>query len=295
MMNLSVILIAILPSVVTSFISTFKSTRYISSFSLSYANSSKDDSDVVHVSSSSTLHQPIPSPFLSLEQTEADWKEWQYSFGRNGLTDFLPQFSGHLNCLAIDLESQQYDLAQNLISDDTIESITQLPWQYGDDENELQATTSITTNISASKSGSDKEKDTQLGVRDDYDCILDSGVMNEIISSIPSTVTWHSRNGPPALLDLVKLMAEATQSIREFGIYVAITNEPIPIHAKGYLDSVGEIMGLEWTYDLDGLTKEGYSVSVARKYFTGLVNVNETLDSDHDLNLGKSDMKQLKP
>ena len=288
MMNLSIIL-AILPSVVTSFISTSKITRCISSFSHSYAKSN-DDGDVVHVSSS--LNQPIPSPFLSLGQTEADWKEWQYSFGRNGLTDFLPQFSGHLNCLAIDLESgkQQYDdLAHNLISDDAIESITQLPWQYGDDENE-RATTSISTNISVSTRSSDKEKDTELELRADYDCILDSGVMNEIISSIPSTVTWHSRNGPPALLDLVKLMAEATQSIREFGIYVAITNESIPHHAKEYLDQMGEIMGLEWTYDLDGLSKEGYSVSVARKYFTGLVNVDHAFDSD---DLGKSDMKQL--
>lgn len=243
------------------------------------------------VHESSSLHQPIPSPFLSLGQTETDWKEWQYSFGRNGLTDFLPQFSGHLNCLAIDLDSgkQQHDLAQNLISDDTIESITQLPWQFGDGENK-QATTSISTNISVSTRSSDKEKDTQLGVRDDYDCILDSGVMNEIISSIPSTVTWHSRNGPSALLDLVKLMAEATQSIREFGIYVAITNESIPSHAKDYLDQMGEIMGLEWTYDLDGLSKEEYSVSVARKYFTGLVNVGSDTDD-----LGKSDMKQLKP
>ena len=285
-MNLSIIL-AILPSVVTSFISTSKITRCISSFSHSYAKSN-DDGDVVHVSSS--LHQPIPSPFLSLGQTEADWKEWQYSFGRNGLTDFLPQFSGHLNCLAIDLESQQYD-PSHLISDDTIESITQLPWQYGDDESE-QATTSISTNISVSTRSSDKEKDTELELRADYDCILDSGVMNEIISSIPSTVTWHSRNGPPALLDLVKLMAEATQSIREFGIYVAITNESIPYHAKEYLDQMGEIMGLEWTYDLDGLSKEGYSVSVARKYFTGLVNVDHVFDSD---DLGKLDLKQLKP
>ena len=287
MMNLSIIL-AILPSVVASFISTSKITRCISSFSLSYANSN-DDGDVVHVSSS--LHQPIPSPFLSLGQTETDWKEWQYSFGRNGLTDFLPQFSGHLSCLAIDLDSgkQQYD-PSHLISGNTIESITQLPWQYGDDESE-QATTSISTNISVSTRSSDKEKDTQLGVREDYDCILDSGVMNEIISSIPSTVTWHSRNGPPALLDLVKLMAEATQSIREFGIYVAITNHSIPDNAKDYLDQMGEVMGLEWTYDLDGLTKEGYSVSVARKYFTGLVNVG----SDRD-DLGTtSDMKQLKP
>ena len=47
-------------------------------------------------------------------------------------------------------------------------------------------------------------------------------------------------------------------------------------------------MGLEWTYDLDGLSKEGYSVSVARKYFTGLVNVGNGSD------LG-TDMKQLKP
>ena len=97
--------------------------------------------------------------------------------------------------------------------------------------------------------------------------------MNGIVSSLPSTVTWHSRTGPPALLDLVKILSEATQAICKYGIYVAITDQEIPEHTKGYLNFVGEVMGVEWSYDLDGLSKEGYHDSLARKYFIGAVNL----------------------
>ena len=59
--------------------------------------------------------QPLTSPFLSLT-TKDDWKEWQYSFGRNGLTDFLPQFTSELSCLAIDVTDGHHD-PSHIISD----------------------------------------------------------------------------------------------------------------------------------------------------------------------------------
>ena len=44
---------------------------------------------------------------------------------------------------------------------------------------------------------------------------------------------------------------------------------------------MGEIMGMEWLYDLDGLSKEGYHVSVARKYYTGPVNFDPNSYGDN--------------
>ena len=235
------------------------------------SNSKKSNSPdaMSDLSSLVQKHQEVPSPFHGWSSLGSnDFNEWQTSFGRNGLTDFLPQFSSHISCLAIDYENAN-NTTHSMISD-AIEGNSvsgRLPWQFDVDDDTSDATTSITSvPVSASLS---KIEEIESG---DFDCILDSGVMNEIIGSIPSTVTWHSRNGPPALLDLVKLMSEAAQKIREFGIYVAITDQTIPDNAKGYLNSMGEIMGMEWLYDLDGLSKEGYHVSVARKYYAGPVN-----------------------
>ena len=121
----------------------------------------------------------------------------------------------------------------------------------------------------------------------DFECILDGGILNGIISPLPSTVTWHSRTGPTALLDLVKLMQEANQAIREYGMYVAVTDTTIPDYAQGY--AMGKVMGMEWCYDLDGLSKEGYSVGAARKFFTGALNYDPSSSgtSSNDRNLLK--------
>ena len=260
--------------------------------------------------STPTQHQRT-SPFLSLiDKDSVDWKEWQYSFSQNGFTDFLPQFASHLDCLAIDVHVDVHvdvdvdnqdpvaaaissALESPSASDDTIN--TRLPWQYGDDDDfnlmEDEATSSIktmplsaTSSPSLSHSNSNRHSHYHTSNEttsinkvdaDAFDCILDGGVMNGIVSSLPSTVTWHSRTAPPAILDLVKLMNEANQAIREYGIYVAITETSIPDHARGYLDAMGQVMGLDWNYDLDGLTSDLYHVSVARKYYTGAVNMDD--------------------
>ena len=221
--------------------------------------------------------QPLTSPFLSLT-TKDDWKEWQYSFGRNGLTDFLPQFTSELSCLTIDVTDGHHDpshiISDAIKEDEDIDNRRvdavgdcgiHVRNDNGDDDVSRASTSSITSTEAE-----------QVG---NFDCILDSGVLNSVINSIPTTVTWHSRNGPPALLDLVKLMTEATHAIREFGIYVAITNKSIPDSTKQYLDRMGEIVGMEWMYDLDGLSKEGYSVNVARIYETRPVNMKYVVDA----------------
>jgi len=238
-----------------------------------------------------------PSLLSLLELDEDNWKEWHYSFSRNGLTDFLPQFSDHISCLVIDTTASlsnndnQKDQIKTTLSSSSEAESTRLPWQHDDDS---QATSSIMNlPISMSHHGDDglqvdAQRNQQMMTVDSitasianmvdgddenaFDCILDGGVLNAVISSLPPTVTWHSRSGPPALLDLANLMKEATQTIREFGIYVAITESSIPDHAKEYLNSMGDVMGMQWKFDLDGLSNDEYVVSVVRKYYTGAVN-----------------------
>ena len=169
------------------------------STALSYSKKSNSPDSMSDLSSLVQKHQEVPSPFTSLLNNigSNDFIEWQSSFGRNGLTDFLPQFSSHIYCLAIDYESG-YNTTHSVRSNNAIEGNSvhaRLPWQFD-----------VYDETSLSKIGKVEDGD--------FDCILDSGVMNEIIGSLPSTVTWHSRNGPPALLDLVKLMSEAAQKIR---------------------------------------------------------------------------------
>ncbi|KAL7529150.1 hypothetical protein ACHAXR_002816 [Thalassiosira sp. AJA248-18] len=251
-----------------------------SSSALSSANADIENSSDLSHQVTPLPTQPLSSPFSSLLKPGAvDWKEWQYSFSRNGLTDFLPQFSSHIDFLSIDISTMEgQDPATAISSAIESSSSARLPWQYEDDDSKAVTSSITATNIPVSTSlantSASRSSTTDIDDKNVFDCILDGGVMNGIVSSLPSTVTWHSRTGPAALLDLVKLMQEANQSIREFGIYVAITETSIPDHAKGYLDAMGEVMGLEWNYDLDGLTNKDYSVSVARKYDAGAVNLD---------------------
>ena len=211
-----------------------------------------------------------------------EWKEWQASFGRNGFTDFLPQFASHLDCLSLSI-----DLGDGKVD----QRPARLPWQ--DDEATSQITEAQITSFIGTRCTSSADKtfpvtsldpsttaclaqsDSQLASVDrgeEYDCILDSGLLNSIVSSMPSEVTWHSQTCPAGLLDLVELIHRATVHTREFGIYVALTDGPIPRYARSYLDSMGQVVGMEWTYDLDGISTEEKCVSVARKYYTGVVN-----------------------
>lgn len=232
--------------------------------------------------------QGLPSTHLpDLRSTEQDWKDWHYSFSMNGFTDFLPQFNDHISCMAIDIMNNDEavpglfgDISSEKDPASGIES-ARLPWQHDDDFDGIAGTSKI-TKVPSSEIGPILAKDrigslTSTTIDEGYDCIMDGGVMNGILATLPSTVTWHSRTCPEALLDLVKLLSEATKAIRELGIYVSITDQEVPDYAKRYLDAMGEAMGMEWTYDLDGLSKEGYHVSVARKF---AVNVNLSTKSD---------------
>ena len=234
--------------------------------------------------SSSLQHAP---PLLALLETDDYWKEWHYSFSRNGLTDFLPEFSDHLKCCMIGGGggNDNVDMAAGHSSSGTSQLGTQLPWQVDSD-----ASSSITHGIAADPSTT---TDTSLlhtlndtlgkaaaattsiieSEENGFDCILDGGVMNSVLSALPDTVTWHSRAGPAALLELHSLMQEANEAIREFGIYVAITDGP---------------MGMEWNFELDGLSNEDVGVSVARKFFNGVVNSDDSNNSGGNSDDGKA-------
>ena len=256
--------------------------------------SSEDDNGIVPAkasaqSSSSLQHKP---PFLALLDTEDNWKEWHYSFSRNGLTDFLPQFSDHITCCLIgggdgndsgDVEGHSLPGTSKLGS--------QLPWQVDSDAScsitrgdvaDQSATTDTNLLYKSNAMHGELSTATTSIIESDekgFDCILDGGVMNAVVSSLPDTVTWHSRAGPQALLELHSLMQEANAAIREFGIYVAITDGPVPNHAKEYLVAMGEVMGMQWKFELDGLSNEDYCVSVARKYYNGIVNLENKFSS----------------
>lgn len=88
------------------------------------------------------------------------------------------------------------------------------------------------------------------GSRQDYDCILDRGLMNAIISSIPPDV---SQDRPVAVLELHALMQEASRAIRAHSIYAMVTDRLLPKHAKEYLAVIGEAVGMQWKSDLDGM------------------------------------------
>ena len=270
------------------------------------------DDGMVHVpmtssQSSSLQHAP---PLLALLETDDYWKEWHYSFSRNGLTDFLPEFSDHLKCCMIGGGggNDNVDMAAGHSLSGTSQLGTQLPWQVDSDASSsithanhgIAADPSTTTDTSLQHTlNKDDDIDT-LGKlaaattsiieseENGFDCILDGGVMNSVLSALPDTVTWHSRAGPAALLELHSLMQEANEAIREFGIYVAITDGPIPGHAKEYLVAMGEVMGMEWNFELDGLSNEDVGVSVARKFFNGAVNSDDSNNSGGNSDDGKA-------
>ena len=65
--------------------------------------------------------------------------------------------------------------------------------------------------------------------------------------------------------DMVRLLYEATKRIRECGVYVTNT-APMSNETKEFLSQLGEYLGLQWEFDLDGISNENVSVSVARKF-----------------------------
>jgi len=89
-----------------------------------------------------------------------------------------------------------------------------------------------------------------------YDCIVDQGLMDRILILENSHETVR------------ELLEEAAVAIKEFGIYVLVTKE-LTVDSRKTLEQFGVKVGLEWQFELDGISDDGQVVSVARRFCTG--------------------------
>jgi hypothetical protein len=210
--------------------------------------------------------QYVAPTLWQMEEEEDSWKEWHFSFSRNGFTDYLPQFSGNLNCLLVS---------------DTNDHANRLPWeeeQHSRITKLLLEKDNDTENSGIVKGPSihDMVATTSSPLihveegKEDYDCILDRGLANAMIMSI-SKGNENGEIDERHILELNLLMEEASHAIRDMGIYVMLTNELLSPQVKEYLTEIGNLLGMQWKFDLDGISssEKGMSVSVARKYFHG--------------------------
>lgn len=223
------------------------------------------------------------------QQEQQDILEWQESFQRNGFADFTPPMSAGLNCLMvggnIDNSRQQ---PQESNSQETV-GITKLPWEeqseaaitslrvvppLGDDDannnvkgGNLTARTSGTARIGTSLVSSrsvpsmdidDPSVSTKIRVNKTkhasvYDCIVDQGLMGAVLNN-EETVR--------------ELLSEAAVALREHGIYVLVT-QILSDETKAVLEKYSIEAGLEWNFELDGISNDGSQVSVARRFNNG--------------------------
>lgn len=221
-----------------------------------------------------------------LEQEQRSVKEWQDSFQRNGLADFTPPMSFGLNCLMVG--------GEEFAGQDT-----KLPWE---DEAEATVTPLRLTTKSARAMDEEKDEDGSIALidtrtlendspspiiktkavgRDDcdstsspsaglsrkdpgkaaaaYDCIVDHGLLESVIA-LSDDKAVH------------ELLLEAATAIREHGIYVFVSKEPLLPATKALLEESSILAGLEWEFELDGISNTEQSsevVSVARRFCNG--------------------------
>jgi len=89
-----------------------------------------------------------------------------------------------------------------------------------------------------------------------YDCIVDQGLMDRILSLENSHKTIR------------ELLEEAAIAIKEYGIYVLVTKD-LSEDSRTMLEDYGLEAGLEWQFELDGISNDTKVVSVARRFCTG--------------------------
>ena len=69
----------------------------------------------------------------------------------------------------------------------------------------------------------------------DLDCIFDQGLLDTLLLE-------HKEQ------DVGLLLLEATQHIREFGVYICVTKQPPSPEVKEYLQNVGALLGMQWRF-----------------------------------------------
>ena len=91
----------------------------------------------------------------------------------------------------------------------------------------------------------------------EYDCIVDRGLMNALLKL---------SGGDASVATVQDLLHEATAALREHGIYVVTTQQALSPEQKLQLERCSP--GLEWQFDLDGISDQQTVVSVGRRYCT---------------------------
>lgn len=250
------------------------SKQRICLFYKSERDSASDDTSLTHCSTPSSLTLPIDDVLSTPELWSQDWHD---SFVRNGLVDFVPPLSSHLNCLLVG-GSEHHAAESNSAPSTVLKASQQIQQEENEkikDKNHVMAD-EITPFVvegsleQALEANNVDEQQAMLirlfGKLDvhtahhedstDLDCILDRGLMDELVT------TNKDR-------DVGLLLLEATRHLREHGVYIVVTSTQLTDEMKDFLVNVGTLLGMQWRFDLDGISNDYVTVSVARKYFTG--------------------------
>jgi hypothetical protein len=214
------------------------------------------------------------------QREQEEIKEWQDSFDRNGLSDFVPPISEGMNCLMVGdglFGSKATDSNSNdrkVTGGHPLDKNLKLPW-----ESEAQADITALRVLEGSPLTDNADDDgeerlvrtvvvSQNSNKDDdslvpsngkkggvamYDCIVDKGLMDAVLVL----------ENMEAIRELV---SEASSAIRELGIYVVVTRH-LSAETKDYLVTCGTELGMEWQFDLDGITNPETTISVARRFW----------------------------
>ena len=213
--------------------------------------------------------------------TDSLWNlEWHDSFVRNGLSDFVPPLTDTLNVLVVGGSGNKgggvHEPGMSVVFDPSIEAASVASTPLGTTElfDEESESSLVESPASSSSSSQDSSCNFLAAVFDDmkenpeeekmggstlafetYDCIMDQGLMSDLVVN-----PMDNKD------DIGRLLWEATKRIREHGVYVVQTPQ-LNHDTKSYLQNLGELLGLEWQFELDGISDANLSVSVARKYF----------------------------
>lgn len=225
---------------------------------------------------------------------------WHDSFVRNGLADFVPPLTDSLSVLVVGNRYQGPTGAAvgkiiDFVEDEQLDSSTAISAEFYNEQSDStpikaaaidddvviheEAESSEPSFIQQSQDSScsflaavfdDNNKfdtaessssSTELELTS-YDCIMDRGLMADLCASADNE---DGNNNYKNKIDMARLLFEATKRIRECGVYVANT-APISLETKEYLIQLGDYLGLQWEFDLDGISDDNLSVSVARKF-----------------------------
>ena len=214
---------------------------------------------------------------------------WHDSFVRNGLSDFVPPLTDTLNVLVVGEDTDETLITSPDFEDEPTvtssaksesRSTSQQPQQQvvvedEDGKQSIVATSSSTPSQDSSCSFLSAILDDDVDENDantsalgfeTYDCIMDRGVMAALQSSL-SSIEGAGELSAEYNQNVGRLLLEVTKRIREHGVYVMQTNGPLPESSKQYLLRMGELLGLQWQFELDGISDDNVCVNVARKYF----------------------------